>query len=245
MEKVEEFDKLIERMSICEKCINIKNKNGMDCSLINIYKNKAFSKNIPSIWTDWYNRLDSNIMIIGQDWGPYNDMNKFYNEYIKEKTEANWKRIIEQEKSMTKKMLERYLVQSAENNNINIDKNILDKIYITNAIMCARKGENYRGNNIRLKESTFNCKDFIKEQIDIVKPKIILTLGYYPLYSLSKIYGFDIEKNLTQTIKNYEEFELDNYVIIPLYHPTAQISKEKQLEQYNKIWRQNDLFKDI
>ena len=59
-------------------------------------------------------------------------------------------------------MLERYLVQSAENNNINIDKNILYKIYITNAIMCARKGDNYRGNNIRLKESTSNCKDFLK-----------------------------------------------------------------------------------
>lgn len=245
MNKTEKYNKLIDEMSICEKCINIKNKNGMDCSLINIYKNKEFSKNIPSIWTDWYNRLDSNVMIIGQDWGPYNDMNKFYNEYMKERAEANWKRIIEQEKSMTKKMLERYLVQSAENNNINIDKDILNKIYITNAIMCARKGDNYRGNNIRLKESTFNCKDFLKEQIDIVKPKIILTLGYYPLYSLSKIYGFDIEKNLTQTIKNYEEFKIDNFVIIPLYHPTAQISKEKQLEQYNKIWRQNDLFKDI
>ena len=176
-------------------------------------------------------------MVIGQDWGPYNDMKKFYNEYIKDKTEKNWKRIIEQEKSMTKKMLESYLVQSAENHNINIDKNILDKIYITNAIMCARKGDNYRGNNIKLKESTFNCKDFIKKQIDIVKPKIILTLGYYPLYSLSKIYEFNIENNLTQTIKKYEIFKVDNIVIIPLYHPTAQISKEKQLEQYNKIWR--------
>ena len=75
MNKTEKYNKLIDEMSICEKCINIKNKNGMDCSLINIYKNKEFSKNIPSIWTDWYNRLDSNVMIIGQDWGPYNDMN--------------------------------------------------------------------------------------------------------------------------------------------------------------------------
>ena len=135
MNKTERFNKLIDEMSICEKCINIKNKNGIDCSLINIYKNKEFSKNIPSIWTDWYNRLNSDIMVIGQDWGPYNDMNKFYNEYIKEKTESNWKRIIKQEKSMTKKMLERYLVQSAENNNIDINKNILNKMYITNAIM--------------------------------------------------------------------------------------------------------------
>lgn len=237
MEKIKEFDKLIDEMSLCEKCTNLKNKKGTDCSLINIYKNKKFSKNIPSIWTDWYNRLNSSIMIIGQDWGPYNDMNKFYQEYITNKTKENWKKIIEQEKSMTKKMLTKYLIKSAENNNINIRQNILDRIYVTNAIMCARQGDNYRGNNIKLKESIINCKNFIKEQIDIVKPKVILTLGYYPLYSLSQIYKFDIENNLTSTIKKYEHFKVMNIVVIPLYHPTAQISKEKQLEQYNIIWK--------
>ena len=218
MDKVEKFNKLINKMSLCNKCINMKNKNGIDCSLINIYKNKEFSKNIPSVWTDWYNRLNSKIMIIGQDWGPYNDMEKIYN------------KIINEEKSMTKKMLENYLIQSSK------DENILDKIYITNAIMCARKGNNYRGNNIKLKDSTKNCLEYIKIQIDIVNPKVILTLGYYPLYSLSQIFKFNIEKQLTDTIKKQSYFKVDNIVIIPLYHPTAQVKKEIQLQQYKKIW---------
>ena len=71
MDKVEKFNKLINKMALCNKCINMKNKNGIDCSLINIYKNKEFAKNIPSVWTDWYNKLNSKIMIIGQDWEPY------------------------------------------------------------------------------------------------------------------------------------------------------------------------------
>lgn len=54
-------------MSKCEKCLSMHSKSNIDCSLINIYKNEMFAKEIPSIWTDWYNRLDSEIMIIGQD----------------------------------------------------------------------------------------------------------------------------------------------------------------------------------
>lgn len=230
MDKVDKFNKLINKMALCNKCINMKNKNGIDCSLINIYENKEFAKNIPSVWTDWYNRLNSKIMIIGQDWGPYNDMEKIYNKYKENKTKENWNKIINEEKSMTKKMLENYLIQSSK------DENILDKIYITNAIMCARKGNNYRGNNIKLKDSTKNCLEYIKMQIDIVNPKVILTLGYYPLYSLSQIFKFNIEKQLTDTIKKQSYFKVDNIVIIPLYHPTAQVKREIQLQQYKKIW---------
>ena len=81
---------------------------------------------------------------------------------------------------------------------------------------------------------------FLKKQIDIVKPKIILTLGYYPIYSLSMIYDFKICSTLTETIETYGKIILDNFVIIPLYHPASQIKKEIQLNQYMKIW---DCFK--
>lgn len=106
--------------------------------------------------------------------------------------------------------------------------------------MCARKGNNYRGSNINLKVSTCNCSEFLKKQIDIVKPKIILTLRYYPIYSLSMLYSFEISSTLTKTIETYGKIILDNFVIIPLYHPASQIKKEIQLNQYMKIW---DCFK--
>lgn len=68
--KKEVFKELLKLMSKCDKCTNFKHK---EKSLINIYNDNNFGSNIPSIWTDWFNRLDSKIMIIGQDWGPYND----------------------------------------------------------------------------------------------------------------------------------------------------------------------------
>ncbi len=221
-------------MQKCQDCTNIKN-NHQDFSLINIFKNN-FYKDIPSIWTDWFNRIDSKIMIIGQDWGPYKEMQELRNTYIKDKTLKNWNKIIDSEKSLTKKMLYKFLIESSKNTNLTIDEEFINHIYITNAIMCARQGLNYRSNNIKLQKCTLNCQKFLKSQIDIIKPKIILTLGYYPLLALSNIYNFPIYKKISENINNYGLFKTNDLVIIPLYHPAAQINSNKQLEQYRKIW---------
>lgn len=229
--KKELYEELLKELKKCEKCIHLKSKNGKDYALINLYKNNQFCKNIPSIWTDWFHRLDSKIMIIGQDWGPYNDMKMLNELYMQNPTVDNWKYLIEQEKSKTKKLLEYYIKESSNNNYS------LDDIFITNAIMCARKGENYRGDNINLRESTNHCKEYLLKQINILKPKIILTLGYYPLLALSKIYNFTIEKNLKNMIHKNPEISIHDFTIIPLYHPVAQIKKNEQLEQYKRIWK--------
>lgn len=234
--KKELLDEMFQDMSKCDLCLDIKNKSGKDCSLINIYKDD-FYKEIPSIWTDWFKHVDSKIMIIGQDWGPYVEMKKFRDMYKVDETDSSWERIIEEEISLTKKILTKYLVESGKCFGLDIDDNIIKNIYITNAIMCARSGNNYRSDNIKLKECSLNCSKYLKRQIDIVKPKIILTLGFYPLLSLSKIYNFKIDKTLSSSIDNYGFFEIQDIVIIPLYHPAAQIRKDKQIEQYNKIWK--------
>ena len=121
---------------------------------------------------------------------------------------SNWNELIEVEKSNTKKLLDYYIRESSSN------KYNLNNIFITNAIMCARQGNNYRGNNIDLKNSTLNCSKYLLKQIEIVKPKVILTLGYYPIMSLSNIFDFKINKTLKETISNYPEIKVNNYIII-------------------------------
>ncbi len=230
-DKVKLFDELLNDMNRCIKCLSITGKNNKDKSLINMYKDIDFAKEVPSIWTDWYNRLDSKIMIIGQDWGPFEDMKKLHQLFLLDKTKENWKNLINSEKSLTKNQLTNFIIESSQGK-----INSIDNIYITNAIMCARKGNNYRGDNINLKNSAINCKDYLLRQIEIVKPKVILTLGYYPLMSLSKIFNFKIGKDLKETILELPEIIVGNYIIIPLYHPAAQIKKEEQLKQYYRIW---------
>lgn len=216
--KNKEFHELINDLGKCLKCSSLDDK-----SLINFYNDEAFACNIPSIWTDWFNRLDSDIFIIGQDWGPFKDMKVFHDRFM---AGEDWNTLIEEEKSLTKRNLEKFF------KSINIS---LNEVFITNAIMCARWGSQYRGNNIDLKYSTNCCSKFLKRQIEIVKPKVIITLGYYPLYSLSKIFNFKIEDNLSKSIEVYDVFKVDNYVIIPMFHPVAQVSHEMQINRYKMI----------
>ena len=227
--KEKEFDDLIEAMSKCRRCMSLRKKSGRDCSLINIYCDVDFGKSIPSIWTDWFHRMDSSIMIIGQDWGPYQEMKTLHDKLNYDK--SNWKDLIESEKSNTKKLLAYYIEQSSQGTYT------LDDLFVTNAILCARKGNSYRGDNIDLKKSTLNCSKYLLRQIEIVKPKVIVTLGYYPLLSLASIFGFPISKTLKETIQCYPEIKVCDFVIIPVYHPVAQIKKEEQLKQYQKIWK--------
>ena len=79
-------------------------------------------------------------MIVGQNWEPYIEM-----------------------QNLIKRNLEKFLSLSAKNNNMELIDNFMDKIYITNAIVCARKGEKYRGNDINLKIITLNCTSYLKK----------------------------------------------------------------------------------
>lgn len=215
------LEDLIIRMGKCNKCTNLGK-----CSLINYYDNPKFALSIPSIWTDWCNRIHSNLMIIGQDWGPFEDMKNLNSKLSKDKN--NWCDIIDEENSTTTKKLKQFIFNSS---NGNIKQ---ESVYITNAIKCARMGSSYRGNNINLKTSTINCSGYLKEEINIVKPKVIFTLGYYPLLALSKIYNLSIKDTLKDNIGNI--YKVDDLIIIPGFHPVAQISNEEQLKQYKKIW---------
>lgn len=231
LDKVSKFDDLLKELSSCGKCLNLKSSKGKDFSLINIYQKQDFCKKIPSIWTDWYRRLDAEIMIIGQDWGPYNDMEYLNKRYLEDESSENWNLLIESEKSNTKKLLSFYIDSSSQG------KYKLGDIFVTNAIMCARKGNNYRGDNIDLKKASNYCSEFLIRQIEIVQPKVVLTLGYYPLRSLADYYGFNIQKTLKETILDTPEILCGDFVIIPLYHPVAQVRKEEQMKQYERIWK--------
>lgn len=82
-----------------------------------------------------------------------------------------------------------------------------------------------------------NCSKYLLRQIEIIKPKVIVTLGYYPLLSLASIFDFPISKTLKETILCYPEIKVQDFVIIPVYHPVAQITKNEQIKQYSRIWK--------
>jgi len=84
----------------------------------------------------------------------------------------------------------------------------IEDTYFLEAIKCYPKDRKY------LKKCNNNCKKYLLKQLNIINPKIILTLGDSATKSI-----LDIKyKNFSEVVG--KEFYLDNIIIIPIYHPS-------------------------
>jgi len=85
-------------------------------------------------------------------------------------------------------------------------------IYVTNILKCYLKP----GKNIK-KIQAEKCSYILKEQIFIMKPKLIIALGRDTVVSLFNI--FNIYSGLKLLDIQGQEFSTGNFKIIPTYHP--------------------------
>ena len=87
-------------------------------------------------------------------------------------------------------------------------------IYITNAALCNPKNEEGKNATPKLSEIR-NCSNFLKRQIHLVNPHIIVTLGGVALNALSEIEKHNLI--LRDDIRTINEWY--GRKLIPLYHP--------------------------
>ncbi len=103
-----------------------------------------------------------------------------------------------------------------------------DDVYIANIIKC-RPPQNRNPYEEEIKQ----CSPFLKEQIKIIRPKIICTLGKF---STEFIIGTDKE---TISIVRGKEFNYDGITVIPTYHPSYLLrnpdAKRETWEDMKKI----------
>lgn len=84
----------------------------------------------------------------------------------------------------------------------------IEDTYFIEAIKC------YPLNRKDLKKCRINCKHFLLEQLDIIKPRVVLTLGDSATKSL-----IDIKyKNFSEVIGKV--FLINGIKVIPIYHPS-------------------------
>lgn len=88
-----------------------------------------------------------------------------------------------------------------------INRKVLDTSFLE-AVKC------YPLDRKNLKVCSLNCKQYMMKQIDIIKPKIIITLGEFPTRTL-----LDFKfKKFGDVVGNI--YETNDYKILPIYHPS-------------------------
>jgi uracil-DNA glycosylase family 4 len=82
--------------------------------------------------------------------------------------------------------------------------------YITNIVRCNPRKKN-SSNRTPTKKEIQNCGDYLSEEIDIINPRIIVTLG---VHASKSILGKEFKGKDFGKIK-----KLSKYYVLPLWHP--------------------------
>jgi len=102
------------------------------------------------------------------------------------------------------------------------------EIFITSAALCnprSESGANRRPTQKELK----NCSSFLRRVIEVVNPRVIVTLGSVALEALKRIEYHEL--NLKDSAAQIQSW--NDRVLVPIYHPSPQVlaSHRREAEQ--------------
>jgi uracil-DNA glycosylase len=113
---------------------------------------------------------------------------------------------------------------------------IREEVFITNAVLCNPlvNGNNRRPNAKEIK----NCSIFLKKTLDIIQPKVVVTLGTVALSSLNQLLSTQLQ--LSQNVA--QPLTTKDFILFPLYHPSPRVTNWKrplaqQKKDFKKICR--------
>lgn len=110
-----------------------------------------------------------------------------------------------------------------------------EEIFITNAVLCSPRKPNGANRNPKKSEMK-NCSDFLKRTIELINPKIIVTLGAVSLEALKLLqyHQFSLKTDVGKILR------WNTHLLVPLYHPSPQVlashrREKEQLEDYKVL----------
>lgn len=100
-----------------------------------------------------------------------------------------------------------------------------EDVYITNIIKC-RPPENRNPRNNEIEK----CKRFLFKQIELISPKVIVTLGNVP----TKFF-LNEKKGITSLRGKF--YPYDDMKIMPTFHPSYLVRNEEDIELKRMVWK--------
>jgi uracil-DNA glycosylase len=215
--KIKAYQDLVNSRKACQLCDGLTNPSAINDGI--------FDSNHIGPWSRWQGNLNSELMIIGQDWG---DIKYFQDNkgYEKDDNPSN---------NMIRSLLASIDIEIPQPSKSNETKN---PIFLTNAILCLKKG----GLSGPVKKRWFdNCgHNFLRPLIGIMQPKIVVTLGKYAYEIMCKVYGFPKVKFREAIIFQGSGFFLKNDIrYFPVYHCSRLVinSKTRTFEEQIADWQ--------
>ena len=101
-----------------------------------------------------------------------------------------------------------------------------EEIFITSAALCNPRTESGANRKPTQKELA-NCSGFLRRTIELINPRVIVTLGSVALEALKRIQYHEL--NLKSSAAEIHAWQ--DRVLVPIYHPSPQVLASHRREQ--------------
>src|SRR5918996_1289256 len=110
-----------------------------------------------------------------------------------------------------------------------------EQIFITSAALCNPRAESGANRRPTQKELA-NCSEFLRRTIELINPRVIVTLGSVALEALKRIQYHEL--TLKESASQIHSW--NNRVLVPIYHPSPQVlashrREAEQLQDYQVV----------
>jgi uracil-DNA glycosylase family 4 len=173
-------------------------------------------------WTLWQGNLDAEILVVGQDWG---DVEFFVRHAGNEVGVPN----------PTNKALQRLLASTG----ISIPPPQVDpragSAFFTNAILCLKRN----GLQAKVPEACFrNCASFLRRQIEIVSPNVVIALGYAAYRAVCRAFELQSLPRLSDAVARELPEQLPTGAkLVAVYHCGNRGMRARSFEQQTMDWQ--------
>ena len=101
-----------------------------------------------------------------------------------------------------------------------------EEIFITSAALCNPRTDSGANRKPAQKELA-NCSTFLRRTIELINPRVIVTLGSVALEALKRIQCHEL--NLKSSAAKIHSWQ--DRVLVPIYHPSPQVLASHRREQ--------------
>jgi uracil-DNA glycosylase family 4 len=227
--KRERYNELVKERRACRLCKGLGVHNPSACA-----KDEFGSTNIGP-WTDWQGHLDAKLMIVGQEWDGHLNFLELQGRN-RDTCPTNMRLIV---------LLRTIGVDIPPPSWEHRPPLSQAKLFFTNAALCLREGRASE-NDSRSKPPPAQCfrncaTSFLRPQIELIQPKVVITLGLVAYRSVVNAFGLKPKKLLRQAVLQIDPIVLnESSLLFPVYHPGAwsrrrNRSMDQQIEDWKRI----------
>ena len=217
--KQQRYDALVETRKACRLCVGLSNPA--------LARLRRFDSDQIGPWSRLHGDLDAQLSIVGQDWGGM----KYYKD----------NKGLDKLDNPTMCNLEKLLNHVGIHVSVTTYANHGRGVFLTNAVLCLKDG----GLQAKIElEWVRNCgSNFLRQQIEIVQPKVVVGLGASAFHAVLRAFGHPIVE-LRDAIEDMQGCEISDGVrLFAAYHCGAgTVNRNRDLKQQSRDWERIQRF---